>query len=108
MDWLACLLISATLAPTAGGLWLTRGDPSVTLAVFAGENLLLVALAGNTLGQRLLGLRVRRVDGRGVVPGLAAGAIRAILLCLVIPALVWTADGRGLHDVAARTVIVRR
>lgn len=113
VDWLACLLISAAVAPTTGGLWLTRGDPWVTLAVFAVENLVLVGLAGNTLGHRLTGLRVqpvaRAADDRGpAVPGLVAGAIRALLLCLVIPAVVWTGDGRGLHDMAARTVIVRR
>jgi uncharacterized RDD family membrane protein YckC len=108
VDWLACLAISAAFAPTAGGLWLTRGDPWVTLLVFGAENLLLVGLAGNTLGHRLLGLRVRPVRGAAPVPGLLAGAVRAVLLCLVIPAVVWTGDGRGLHDVAARTVIVRR
>jgi uncharacterized RDD family membrane protein YckC len=112
VDWVACLVISAAVAPTAGGLWLTRGDPWVTLAVFAVENVVLVAFAGNTLGHRLVGLRVQQVP-RGTrpgpaVPGLTAGAVRALLLCLVIPAVVWTADGRGLHDVAARTVIVRR
>ncbi len=41
-------------------------------------------------------------------PGLLAGAVRTGLLCLVIPAVVWDKDGRGLHDLAARTAIVRR
>jgi uncharacterized RDD family membrane protein YckC len=40
--------------------------------------------------------------------GFARGAVRTALLCLVIPAVVWDADGRGLHDKAAGTVIVRR
>lgn len=107
VDWVACLAISAAIAPTSGGLWFTRGDPGVTLAVFAVENLLLVGLAGNTLGHRLAGVQVRS-ERTGAVPGLLAAAVRTALLCLVIPAVVWTGDGRGLHDVVARTVIVRR
>ena len=35
-------------------------------------------------------------------------AIRSLLLCLAIPALIWDRDGRGLHDKAANTVLVRR
>jgi hypothetical protein len=34
--------------------------------------------------------------------------VRTVLLCLVIPAVVWDAEGRSLHDRVAGTVIVRR
>jgi hypothetical protein len=89
-----------------------------TLGVFAIENLVLVGTLGTTVGHRLLGLRVVRVAS-GVTepteptelaaqPGVLAGAVRAVLLCLVIPAVVWDADGRGMHDRLAGTVIVRR
>jgi uncharacterized RDD family membrane protein YckC len=33
--------------------------------------------------------------------------VRTVLLCLVIPAFIWDRDGRGLHDKAAGTVVVR-
>lgn len=117
VDWVACLAISAAFF---------GGDPMATLAVFAVENVLLVSLLGTTLGHRLLGLHVRRAvtparlgpdpsgrepqvqAGPVVVPGLLSGAVRTVLLCLVIPAVVWDSDGRGLHDRAAGTVIVRR
>lgn len=84
-------------------------DAGATLAVFAVMNVVLVASVGSTIGHRLLGLRVRRlgVDEPHLV-GFGRGAVRAVLLCLVIPAVVWDADGRGLHDRAAGTVIVRR
>lgn len=118
IDWVACLAVSAVLLPvaTTGPFWL-RGDPLGTLAVFAVENLVLVATLGHTLGHRLLGLQVHRVvretpDGPGTVlpgaPGFVPGLVRALLLCLVLPAVVWDGDGRGLHDCAAGTVIVRR
>jgi hypothetical protein len=33
--------------------------------------------------------------------------VRFVLLCLLVPALVTDRDGRGLHDKAARSVVVR-
>ncbi|PRZ03257.1 RDD family protein [Isoptericola sp. CG 20/1183] len=84
-------------------------DAGATLAVFAVMNLLLVASVGSTIGHRLLGLRVRRLGVAGEhIVGFGRAAVRTVLLCLVIPAVVWDADGRGLHDRAAGTVIVRR
>ena len=118
VDWVVCLAISATFFPSdETAAFLVRADSMVTLAVFAVENLLLVGLVGFTLGHRLLGLRVRtagyRPDGTPVpddarAPGLVRGFVRTLLLCLVIPAVVWDSDGRGLHDRLAGTAIVRR
>jgi uncharacterized RDD family membrane protein YckC len=47
---------------------------------------------------------VVRLDGRP--PGLWRAALRTALLLLLVPALVWDRDGRGLHDKAAGTVLV--
>lgn len=104
IDWLACMLISTGFV---------GGDSMATLAVFAVENLLLVGTIGHTLGHRLLGIHVRVAPagaGGGVVGrplGLARAALRTVLLCLVVPAAVWDRDGRGMHDRAAGSVIVR-
>ncbi len=118
VDWVACLAVSAVLLPVRDdGLFLLRGDSLGTLAVFAVENLVLVATLGHTLGHRLLGLQVRRVvrTAPGATPqtvagpvGVVAALVRTLLLCLVLPAVVWDSDGRGLHDRAAGTVLVRR
>jgi uncharacterized RDD family membrane protein YckC len=96
LDWLLCLLIAAGLL---------RGGSVSTLLVFAAENLLLVSLVGATLGHRVLGLRVSRVDGGRASP--LAVVIRTVLLVLAIPALIWDKDGRGLHDKAVGTLVVR-
>ncbi len=120
IDWFACLAISAAFFPvTSQGFYLTRGSSLATLGVFALENVLLVGSIGNTLGHRLMGLRVRRVFAaqsdaakdpvwETAAPGFLSALTRTLLLCLVVPAVIWDADGRGLHDRVAGTAIVRR
>ncbi|WP_226924723.1 RDD family protein [Georgenia satyanarayanai] len=76
-----------------------------TLGIFAVMTILLLATRGATIGHTLLGLRVRAVDGGAARP--LQVLIRTASLCLVIPAVVWGLDGRGLHDVWAGTRIVR-
>jgi uncharacterized RDD family membrane protein YckC len=39
--------------------------------------------------------------------GIPRAALRTLLLCLVIPAVVFDPDQRGAHDKAAGTVVVR-
>jgi uncharacterized RDD family membrane protein YckC len=95
VDWLLCLFI-------AGGL---LGDPNWTPVVFGAENLVLVGTLGYGVGGRLLGVRVTRLGGG--YPSALAVLVRTALLCLAIPALIWDRDGRGLHDRAAGTVVVR-
>ncbi len=103
-DWLLCQLIaSAFLGYQLGHN--TGAQTFAPLAVFAVENLLMVATLGHTIGHRLLGMRVV-ASGRGYV-GFVRAFIRTLLLIIVIPAVVWDADGRGLHDKAAGTLLVR-
>ncbi len=80
-------------------------DPLATLAVFAVMTWLMLSTLGATIGHVAAGLAVRRLD-RGL-PGPLRALVRTVLLCLVIPAVVWGADGRGLHDMAAGTVVTR-
>lgn len=77
----------------------------LVLAGFLLQELVLVAAVGSTIGMRMLGARVVRVDGGR--PTLLAAVLRTALLSLLIPALIWDADGRGMHDRASGTVVVR-
>jgi hypothetical protein len=45
-----------------------------------------------------------RLDGRPL--GVVRAALRTVLLLLLVPALIWDRDGRGLHDKAADSVVV--
>jgi len=65
-----------------------------------------VAVFGASAGMTVLGLRVLSVDGRAAVgPGMVL--LRTALIAVVVPPLVRDVDGRGWHDRAARTVVVR-
>jgi uncharacterized RDD family membrane protein YckC len=63
-----------------------------------------LAISGSTLGMAALGLRVG--SDQGGRASLYAVGMRTVLLFLVIPAVIWDADGRGLHDRVAHTIIV--
>lgn len=75
------------------------------MAVFAVMNMLFIPTIGGTPGHRMLGMRLERVTGGW--PGLWRPIVRTLLLIVVIPAVVWDADQRGLHDKAAGTVLIR-
>jgi uncharacterized RDD family membrane protein YckC len=68
------------------------------LAVFFLETALGTAIAGGSFGQLVTRVRVLRTDGGPV--SLLRALLRSLLICLVIPPLVFRADGRGLHDMA--------
>jgi uncharacterized RDD family membrane protein YckC len=108
IDWIACSLIATAFFyhPAAGHVTSVLEQPRLwPLAVFGVEDCLLTAFTGFTIGKRLTGLRVIRLDGRPV--GLVSGFIRTVLLMLIVPALMMDRDLRGLHDKAAKTVVVR-
>jgi uncharacterized RDD family membrane protein YckC len=108
IDWIACSVIATAFFyhPGAGHVASLLESPRLwTLAVFGVEDCLLTAFTGFTIGKRLLGLRVIRVDGKPV--GIVSGFVRTVLLMLVVPTLMMDRDLRGLHDKAAKTVVVR-
>jgi uncharacterized RDD family membrane protein YckC len=96
IDWAACVLISIAFFSY---------DPIATLLIFAIEQTLFVLVIGGSPGHLLLGMRV--VPAKGGRLGLWQPAVRALLLCLVIPAVIWDQDQRGLHDRACDTILVR-
>jgi len=80
-------------------------DPLAIFAIFAMTQILFIPTLQGSPGHRIFGLRVQRVSGGWA--GLWRPILRTALLILVIPAVVWDSDQRGLHDKAAGTVLLR-
>jgi uncharacterized RDD family membrane protein YckC len=92
--------------PSADSAVLVGAAPA--LIVLALEQVLFVALIGQTLGMRLVGLKVVRLARPEKVPGLLPAVLRTIPLMITLGlAAFFTKDGRGLHDLAAGSVVVR-
>lgn len=103
VDWAVAQAVSAWALRVPFG---SRGAPAlVPLAVFAALTVLTVSLTGYTLGYRLVGIRLGALGRDRLAP--VQVLVRTVLLCLVVPAVIWDRDGRGLHDRAAGTVLVR-
>jgi uncharacterized RDD family membrane protein YckC len=75
------------------------------LAVFAAQYIVLVSLIGRTIGMRLCGIGIMRLDGHRLTVGWVV--VRTVLLVLGVPAVIYDRDRRGLHDKAAGSVVVR-
>ena len=105
IDWLVAILVASIFVGEdvwtgeGAGLW-------APLAALAVELTLLDGLLGYSIGRRLLSIAVARIDGRRPV-GIPRALLRSVLLCLALPALINDQDRRGLHDLAAGTVVVR-
>ncbi len=107
IDYVAATIIATAFfgydqfaLPTEAGL--TQFAP---MMVFAVLQILFIPTAGGSPGHRILGMRVVRLDGGWV--GLWRPIVRTLLLVVVVPAVVWDADQRGLHDKAVGTVLIR-
>ena len=106
------ILVDLVVATLIGGL--INGfvrDPSFATKQGAGIGALLamyallLPTAGQTFGMRVARIRVARLDGRPLafLPAL----LRGVLVVLTVPALITDRDGRGLHDKAVRSVVLR-
>lgn len=96
IDWGAAVLISVAFFAY---------DAMATLVVFAVVQVLFLPTAGGSPGHRILGMRIVLLSGGWV--GLWRPIVRTLLLILVIPAVIWDPDQRGLHDKAAGLVLIR-
>jgi uncharacterized RDD family membrane protein YckC len=106
LDCVASALVAALFTVSRSSPGGSHSLPgSWSLIPFALIYLVGLPLAGRTLGMNLFGIRVVRVDRPTRITVLDA-AVRTILLALLVPAIIWDKDGRGLHDRLARTAVV--
>jgi uncharacterized RDD family membrane protein YckC len=66
----------------------------------------LTSLLGGSAGQLVLDMRVVRTAGGRLDP--LRALVRTVLVCLVIPAVIFNSDRQGLHDLVADSIVVRR
>lgn len=112
---IAALLVDVACAGLIGYAFFSSPDPVTgvpfanpiaTNLIFFLVQIVFIPLIGGSPGHRLLGMRLELASGGWV--GVWRPVVRTLLLGLIIPAVVWDADQRGLHDKAVGTVLVRR
>lgn len=112
---LGAFLVDAVASALVAGLFVQAGrgkgaaghlPGSWSLIPFAVDYVVGLVVAGRTLGMYLLGLRLVRVDRDTAVDPFRA-IVRTALLLLLLPAVIWDRDGRGLHDRLSDTAVVR-
>lgn len=98
VDWVLCLLVANFFGDP-----LRDGWPPVLVLI--AEYGFFVGLFTQTPGMWLTRLRcVSYADGGRI--GVSRAVLRAVLLCLVLPALIMDDRRRGLHDRAVGSVVV--
>jgi len=104
LDWMACYAIVAAIS---GGIGQMSPDRSpIILGLFFGEVAILTALIGASLGQKIFGLRVVRFSDGGSITPLQA-LIRTFFLILIVTAITYDENGRGIHERISKTVLTR-
>ncbi len=107
VDAVASSLVAALfVSGQRSGSFAHRLPGSWSLLPLAVDYVLGMLIAGRTLGMYLAGLRIVRVEHR-VAVGPARALGRTALLFLLVPALVFDRDGRGMHDRLTDTAVVR-
>ena len=105
VDALASALVAALFVPHHGGFAASLPG-SWSLVPLALNYIVGTLVAGRTVGMYLFGLRLIRVDRRAAIdPGRIL--VRTLLLFLLVPAVVYDRDGRGMHDRLSDTAVVR-
>ena len=106
IDWAASTLVTVGLI--GPGDYLDSPNSGwIVLGIFAVEVTLLTTLVGGSFGQLLVRIRVLNANGRPL--NLLMALARTLLICVVIPPLVFKSDtGRGLHDLWTGSAAYKR
>jgi uncharacterized RDD family membrane protein YckC len=107
VDAVASSLVAALfVSGRSSGDFADRLPGSWSLIPLAIDYVVGTLVTGRTVGMYLLGLRLIRVDRTAAVDPVRA-VVRTLLLFLIVPAVVFDRDGRGMHDRLTDTAVVR-
>ncbi|OLL71266.1 hypothetical protein Ae168Ps1_5769c [Pseudonocardia sp. Ae168_Ps1] len=104
LDWLLAYLLvllvagSAAIGTSDFGWWI--------LGTWFVITVLTVAVLGGSPGHLALGMRVARTDMAQQV-GVSKALVRTAMIAVVLPPFFLDSDGRGWHDRASTTIVVR-
>ena len=102
IDWLMSYAIAI-------GFFVEFGESSmgaVVFLIFTAQYLLFAALGGATPGHRVVGLKIVRFSDGGMPTPLHA-LIRTGLLVLILTAITFDHNGRGINERLSNTVLIR-
>jgi uncharacterized RDD family membrane protein YckC len=105
LDWIASYLIAIVFF-SGSGTFLERtphaGVPA--LSIFFLQYFLLVALQGASAGHRVFRIRIVNFED-GSRPTVFQALIRTVFMVLVITAITYDENGRGIHERLSKTKI---
>ena len=107
IDWLASYAIAFAFFAGGGNFGeRVSGSRVPTTLILVAEYAILIALTGASFGHRLLRMKV--VDfNHGGLPSIRQTLIRTGLMALVITAITYDEDGRGIHERFSQTKLTR-
>lgn len=104
IDWMIAWVTAAFVATFTDVL----GDVStMTYLFWILLGIVSVWIFARTPGQAILGMGVARVDAPGAKVGVWRPIVRTLLTAFVLPAALVDTDGRGMHDRATGTTVIR-
>lgn len=105
IDWTLSLL--ALGAFVGSEVWTGRGAVQWgPLVIFGFEVWIFTTLLGGSAGQVITRTVVRRTSGQPL--DIYRALLRTLLICLVIPPVIYNRDQQGLHDLAVDSIALRR
>jgi uncharacterized RDD family membrane protein YckC len=108
IDWMAAYAVTLGFFAGSGSfLERSRGIGGTVLLVLALEYLVLVSLGGSSFGHRIVGLKVIRFSDGGTATPLQA-LIRTVLMVVIITAVTFDENGRGVNERLSNTVLIKR
>jgi uncharacterized RDD family membrane protein YckC len=103
IDWALCYFITWGFFAEPG----TGAFTPIVYFLYLGQYLFFTILGGATPGHRFVGLRIVRFSD-GQLPTPKQALIRTALLAIVVTAITFDENGRGINERFSGTVLIRK
>lgn len=104
IDWSICYAMAAIITPNTN--WF--GDNATAAMIFfIMWRVVTVWLFAQSPGHAIMGIGVARIDDSTQRVGLWRSVVRVIFTIFLLPPVIQDTDGRGMHDRATGTAVIR-